>query len=386
MHSHRVPHALSPCAACTLTVCRMHSHRVPHVLSPCAARAPWLRCSWPCQLRTCPAEPQSDVRLLKLYESGLPAWAVFLPSYGERPVARAHAAFESRSPWREAQAANKRQHSPLCLSLWVRLLVCLPVCCGSRVRLLAGHAGFPIPAAPSTPLLHPFPSTPDPSTQHPLPRTSPPLPGRCIPSLPAALEGAPRFIACKPAVLCPWGLSKRQGNRWRGHGQGRGGGAGWRLVRARQAPTSPLPSSSRQPGALHVPSSCGAPGPWGFELPSQPLLEQGLPACLPACGLAGLWYRPWMRKLTWFLFMAVSVMSMAMGFYDLYKNVPIVRQVGVGCVFRSVCMCVFMGAVLRPNPWPWDSVASTKACSLCAMAGRDRARGSVLMLTSYFYP
>jgi hypothetical protein len=25
--------------------------------------------------------------------------------------------------------------------------------------------------------------------------------------------------------------------------------------------------------------------------------------------------------------MAVSVMSMAMGFYDLYKNVPIVRQV-----------------------------------------------------------
>lgn len=29
-----------------------------------------------------PRVPQSDVRLLKLYESGLPAWAVFLPSYG----------------------------------------------------------------------------------------------------------------------------------------------------------------------------------------------------------------------------------------------------------------------------------------------------------------
>ena len=30
----------------------------------------------------CLCDHQSDMRLLKLYESGLPAWAIILPSYG----------------------------------------------------------------------------------------------------------------------------------------------------------------------------------------------------------------------------------------------------------------------------------------------------------------
>ncbi len=33
-----------------------------------------------------------------------------------------------------------------------------------------------------------------------------------------------------------------------------------------------------------------------------------------------------MRRATFLLFTAVSVVSMLFGFYDLYKNVPVVRQ------------------------------------------------------------
>jgi hypothetical protein len=33
-----------------------------------------------------------------------------------------------------------------------------------------------------------------------------------------------------------------------------------------------------------------------------------------------------MRRVTWLLFVLLSVVSMAMGFYDLYKNVPYFKQ------------------------------------------------------------
>lgn len=47
----------------------------------------------------------------------------------------------------------------------------------------------------------------------------------------------------------------------------------------------------------------------------------------------GLYYRPVLRRVTWLLFVLLSVVSMAMGFYDLYKNVPYFKQVMVA-MFR----------------------------------------------------
>lgn len=42
--------------------------------------------------------------------------------------------------------------------------------------------------------------------------------------------------------------------------------------------------------------------------------------------LWGLWYRPWLRRATYALFVSVSIFSMVMGFYDLLKNVPFLHQ------------------------------------------------------------
>jgi Na+/H+ antiporter NhaC len=56
------------------------------------------------------------------------------------------------------------------------------------------------------------------------------------------------------------------------------------------------------------------------------LYESGLPGWAIWLPSYGLWYRPWMRRVTWLLFVLLSVVSMAMGFYDLYKNVPYFKQ------------------------------------------------------------
>ncbi|KAJ9533736.1 hypothetical protein QJQ45_026808 [Haematococcus lacustris] len=89
------------------------------------------------------------------------------------------------------------------------------------------------------------------------------------------------------------------------------------------------------------------------------LYESGLPSWAVFLPCYGLWYRPWMRTATWLLVTAISIFSMAMGFYGkshllpgwqpgaeeakeeaeqiqartkdlshvyLYKNVPLVRQ------------------------------------------------------------
>ena len=62
------------------------------------------------------------------------------------------------------------------------------------------------------------------------------------------------------------------------------------------------------------------------------LYESGLPAWAIFLPSYGLWYRPWMRKVAWLAFLAISVFSMACGFYDLYKNVPFLKQVCEHCV------------------------------------------------------
>ena len=56
------------------------------------------------------------------------------------------------------------------------------------------------------------------------------------------------------------------------------------------------------------------------------LYESGLPAWSVFLPSYGLPYRPWMRRAAWMLYVAISFVSMACGFFDLYKNVPYVKQ------------------------------------------------------------
>ncbi|GFR43621.1 hypothetical protein Agub_g4720, partial [Astrephomene gubernaculifera] len=57
------------------------------------------------------------------------------------------------------------------------------------------------------------------------------------------------------------------------------------------------------------------------------LYESGLPSWAIFLPCYGLPYRPWMRRALWLLFIAISIFSMGCGFYDLYKNVPFLKQV-----------------------------------------------------------
>ena len=52
------------------------------------------------------------------------------------------------------------------------------------------------------------------------------------------------------------------------------------------------------------------------------MYESGLPAWATFFPRAGLYYKPWLRTLSWILFYAFSLFSLAAGFYDLYKTLP----------------------------------------------------------------
>ncbi|KAL4858369.1 hypothetical protein ACK3TF_001355 [Chlorella vulgaris] len=52
------------------------------------------------------------------------------------------------------------------------------------------------------------------------------------------------------------------------------------------------------------------------------LYESGLPSWAVYAPQFGLFYRPWLRTVTWVLFYAFSVFSFVIGFYDLLKAVP----------------------------------------------------------------
>ncbi len=56
------------------------------------------------------------------------------------------------------------------------------------------------------------------------------------------------------------------------------------------------------------------------------LYESGLPAWAVHAPLWGVFYRPWLRRAAFAAFVAVSAFSMAVGFYDLIKNVPFLHQ------------------------------------------------------------
>jgi hypothetical protein len=56
------------------------------------------------------------------------------------------------------------------------------------------------------------------------------------------------------------------------------------------------------------------------------LYESGLPAWAVHAPLWGVFYRPWLRRAAFAAFVAVSAFSMAVGFYDLLKNVPFLHQ------------------------------------------------------------
>ncbi len=56
------------------------------------------------------------------------------------------------------------------------------------------------------------------------------------------------------------------------------------------------------------------------------LYEGGLPTWAIYAPKVGLPYRPWLRTVTWLLFVAVSVFSLLSGFYDLYRHFPAFEQ------------------------------------------------------------
>lgn len=56
------------------------------------------------------------------------------------------------------------------------------------------------------------------------------------------------------------------------------------------------------------------------------LLETGIPSWAIFMGSFGLWYRPWMRKLTKSIYILFAMFSFACGFYDLYKHVPFLNS------------------------------------------------------------
>ena len=61
--------------------------------------------------------------------------------------------------------------------------------------------------------------------------------------------------------------------------------------------------------------------------------------------LYGLPYRPWMRTATYCLFIAVSILSMALGFYDLIKHFPLLHRVGApSTVHIPFCSIVLLYA------------------------------------------
>eukprot|EP00798_Chlamydomonas_sp_ICE-L_P014123 gene14123-20079_t len=64
------------------------------------------------------------------------------------------------------------------------------------------------------------------------------------------------------------------------------------------------------------------------------LYESGLPPWAVFLPSYGFWYRPWLRQVTKALFLALSVVSMLFGFYDLYKNIPFVKQVVSATLLR----------------------------------------------------
>jgi hypothetical protein len=56
------------------------------------------------------------------------------------------------------------------------------------------------------------------------------------------------------------------------------------------------------------------------------LYEAGLPSWAVFLPSYGLYYRPWMRTVMTFLIFCVSLSTMLLGFYDLYKHIPLLRS------------------------------------------------------------
>lgn len=86
------------------------------------------------------------------------------------------------------------------------------------------------------------------------------------------------------------------------------------------------------------------------------LYESGLPGWAVLLPRLGIYYRPWVRRVTWILFYIFSIVSLAAGFYDLYRNLPgvQVRMVpwkggGVQALFLDMHNEI---NPLNPDPFP----------------------------------
>ena len=104
----------------------------------------------------------------------------------------------------------------------------------------------------------------------------------------------------------------------------------------------------------HAPCSLQALQPQGDERLLK-LYESGLPGWAIYGPLYGLPYRPWLRTLSYALFIAVSVFSMVMGFYDVIKHFPLLHRVRA-CMQRPS---------LPPPPVLWSHAAGS--CSRSAI-------------------
>lgn len=65
------------------------------------------------------------------------------------------------------------------------------------------------------------------------------------------------------------------------------------------------------------------------------MYERGIPSWAVFLPSYGLPYRPWMRSLMAFLIFCVSLVTMLLGFYDLYKYIPMLRE-SLHAVFGSL--------------------------------------------------
>ena len=74
--------------------------------------------------------------------------------------------------------------------------------------------------------------------------------------------------------------------------------------------------------------------------------ERGIPSWAVFLPSYGLPYRPWMRRAMAFLIFCVSLITMILGFYDLYKNIPRLRE-SLHMVFGTVFEDFEQAIILR---------------------------------------
>ena len=136
-------------------------------------------------------------------------------------------------------------------------------------------------------------------------------------------------------------------------------------------PLPPPPAPTAPPRVVHTHSLTAPPLPPPSPVHPQSemrllkLYESGLPAWAVFLPSYGCWYRPWMRRATWLFFLAATCLSMAAGFYDLYKNVPYLKA-----MVSSVAARMYIPAAAVFEWWGsgsgcWGAGVGAGGCAGC---------------------